>query len=211
MALFIKAHHWLKKLLITSNLKGNSLTNLENFRPTGQWQWVFDNDTQQLCVDIGSQIIAISYKARMLVLACDFPLYFSLEDVRKYNDLFEHLPLAHCSEKDSCVIILHLLAVDLFHKPIMPKDWLFQIPEKPLSPVIPENIVSLCAKNQTEPANYLLVEENDGFSLCILVDQEHCLSSRKIFKQFHLIKVSNLLLSSMHKDVEHHWDSYQIS
>ena len=184
--------------------------NQDNFRPTAQWQWLFDIETQHLYVDIGAQKIEIAYNARMLVLECDFPLYFSLEDVMKYNLLFESLPLAEYSEEDSCSIILHMLAVSLFHKPIMPKDWLFQSPETELTIVVPETIVSLCGKGQTIPANYILLEETDGFSLCILIDDEHHLSERKIFKKHHLIKVSNKFLSQRYKEGEQHWDSYQI-
>jgi cell division protein ZapC len=184
--------------------------NQDNFRPTAQWQWLFDTETQQLCADIGAQKIEIVYNPRMLVLECDFPLYFTLEDVMKYNILFDSLPLAEYSEAESCSIILHMLAAGLFHKPIMPKDWLFQPPETDLIIVQPETIVSLCGKGQATPANYILIEELDGFSLCLLIDDEHHLSDRKTFKKYHLIKVSNKLLSQRYKEGDQHWDSYQI-
>lgn len=181
-----------------------------DFTPKGDWQWVFDTDSKQIAVTMGGVQIALAFKERMLVLTHDFPLYFTLEDVINYNELLETLPLASFSESQSNKIILHVLAIGLFHKPIMPQCWLFEAENALLDDLKEGHIYSLKSKKMDSRANYLLVEVTNEYALCMLLDENHDLSERKLFKQFHVVKISTDLLQPMWHEGQNNWRSYQI-
>lgn len=183
---------------------------ITDFTPKADWQWTFDSESGQLAVLMGEHQISLAYKSRMLVSDVKFPLSFTLEDVISYNHLLESLPLASFSECLSHKIILHIIAIDLFHKPLMPQCWLFDIETEILDRINEGEIYSLKAKKTGESANYMLVEFSDDYVLCLLLDDEHNLSDRKSFQQFHVIKVKKDLLRPMWHAGQNNWTSYQI-
>ena len=183
---------------------------LVDFTPKADWQWVFNEEENFLKVLMTNCEIKLAYKPRMLVLEFVSPLYFTLEDVINYNALLETLPLASFSEALSHTIILHVLAIGLFHKPIMPQGWLFESSESPLKEIKEGHIYSLKSKKMDSNGNYLLVELSDEFALCLLLDKQHDLSSRKSLQQFHVVKVTIDQLNPMWHEGQKSWTSYQI-
>jgi cell division protein ZapC len=172
-----------------------------DFIPKSNWQWVFDEQRSLLTLQIGDYIVDIIYKANMLVLPGTMPIPFTVDDVARYNQLFESRAFRDYQDEFSCNIILHILAIELFHKPIMPKSWLFadnevqqtasQLLVDKASPRIdPMMHISLTAKDKHESAHYLVIEDEKEFVLCMLIDQIHQLTKRKSLPQFQIIKVT---------------------
>lgn len=181
-----------------------------DFTPKADWQWAIDLKTNKLMIYMGNYQVELVYQVSMLVLDFDSPLYFTLEDVINYNKLMETLPLVSFSEALSNKIILHILAIELFHKPIMPQCWLFDAATQTLQEISENNIYSLKAKKSKTHANYMLVELTDEFALCLLLDKKHDLSEKKTFQQFHIVKVAKELLHPMWYEGQNNWISYQI-
>lgn len=164
--------------------------------PKSNWQWVFDTQRALLTLTMGDYLIDISYKSNMLVLPDDMPLPFTVDDVARYTQLFESVAFKQYEGAFSCRIILHILAIDLFHKPIMPKSWLFTDNSCPVERSIDLLAhVSLTGKGGNESAHYLVLEDEKEFVLCMLMDHVHQLTPRKSLKQFQIIKVTSDKLS----------------
>ncbi|MCP4323088.1 MAG: cell division protein ZapC, partial [Alteromonadales bacterium] len=163
-----------------------------DFIPKSNWQWVFDKQRSLLTLQMGDYIVDIAYKSNMLVLPNDQPIPFTVEDVARYTQLFECSSLKYYQPEFACKIILHILVVELFHKPIMAKSWLFNERETTSSSFIdPMMTISLTTKEKHESGRYLVIDDEKEFALCMLIDQIHQLTSRKSISQFQLIKVTH--------------------
>ena len=183
-----------------------------DFIPKSNWQWVFDKQRALLTLQMGDYIIDIAYKSNMLVLPDDQPIPFTVEDVARYTQLFESNALKNYEAEFACKIILHILAIDLFHKPIMPKSWLFTSADaQNLNNIDTMTHVTLTAKAEYESAHYLVLEDEKEFALCMLIDQIHQLSARKSLPQFQIIKVTLDKLSVVKAGTENSWNSFQIA
>ena len=188
-----------------------------DFIPKSNWQWVFDKQRSILTLQMGDDIIDITYKCNMLVLPDVMPVPFTIEDVARYTTLFESRAFKNYQDEFSCKIILHILAIELFHKPIMPKSWLFtdneieRLAVNNLIDVQENTHMSLTAKDQNESAHYILIEADKGFALCMLIDQIHQLTQRKSLPQFQIIKVTLDKLSLVKTMDESDWQSFQIA
>jgi len=177
-----------------------------DFIPKSNWQWVFDTERSQLTLQMGDYVIDIIYKNSMLALPDNQPLAFTIEDVARYTQLFESSSLKGYHPEFACKIILHILAVDLFHKPIMPKSWWFTDSPVPASNSIDKmSHVTITAKGGNESAHYLVLEDDGGFILCMLIDHIHQLSTRKSLPQFQIIKVTSDKLNIVKTGSEISW------
>jgi len=182
-----------------------------DFMPKSNWQWLFDKQRSRLTLQMDEIVIELVYKSNMLVLPDDKPIPFTVEDVARYIALFESSALKDYQADFACKIILHILAVELFHKPIMPKSWLFTEPDVDCTSRIDlMSHVTLTAKGGNESAHYLVLEDEEDFVLCMLLDQIHQLTPRKSLPQFQIIKVTADKLSLV-KGPESHWRSFQIA
>jgi len=183
-----------------------------DFIPKSNWQWVFDKQRSLLTLQMDDYSVDIVYKSNMLVLPSDKPIPFTVEDVARYTELFENSALKDYQSEFACKIIIHILAIDLFHKPIMPKGWLFmQAPLDSTSQIDLMSHVVLTAKGEHESAHYLVLEDEKDFVLCMLIDQIHQLTARKSLHQFQIIKVTADKLSLVKGEKEQHWHSFQIA
>lgn len=183
-----------------------------DFIPKSNWQWVFDKQRSLLTLQMGDYLIDIIYKSNMLVLPSTQPIPFTIDDVARYTQLFESPTFKEYQGEFACQIILHILAIELFHKPIMPKSWLFSDSENVKKPEIQlMQDISLTAKDKGESAHYLVIEDEKEFALCMLIDQIHQLTKRKSLPQFQIIKVTLDKLSLVKIADEDDWQSTQIA
>ncbi len=168
-----------------------------DFIPKSNWQWFFDKPRSLLTLQMGDYVVDIAYKSNMLVLPDEKPIPFTVEDVARYIQLFESITLKEYQAEFACKIAVHILAVELFHKPIMPKSWLFTDAEAQQSVSSIESMVhvTLTAKGDHESAYYLVLENEQNFCLCMLLDQMHQLTPRKSFPQFQIVKLTSDKLS----------------
>jgi cell division protein ZapC len=165
------------------------------FIPQSHWQWVFDKHRSLLTLQMGDDHIDIIYKTNMLIFPENKAIPFTVEDVARYTQLFESDALKDYQEEFACKIILHILAIELFHKPIMPKSWLFTETNSQTLMGTRPNVesmmhVSLTSKDDHESALYLVIEDEQHFALCMLIDHIHQVTKRKSLHQFQIVKVT---------------------
>lgn len=177
--------------------------------PKAEWQWVYDKPQGKLSVMDRDRSFPIVYHANMLRLRDSQVLDFTVEDVTRYIELFESSALQHFEESLRCKIILHRLAIDLFHKPIMPKSWIFQTAMQCQTHFSNADIAMLTTCEGGHVAKYMILEQQDNFCLCMLFDQSHSLPNNKIFEQFQLIKVTTDKLTPCLQAQAHEWVSFQ--
>ena len=180
-----------------------------DFIPKASWQWVYDHEQGKLSVVDRDRSFPLVYKKNMLMLKQSQTMAFTVEDVTRYINLFESPSLRDFDEALRCKIILHLLVIDIFHKPIMPKSWLFEVAEDQDTEYEKGEIVTLTALGMTEPAKYMLLEQENDFCLCMLFDQEHVFANDKTFQQFQLVKVTTDKLSRCIEVHSQEWLSFQ--
>jgi len=177
--------------------------------PKASWQWVYDHEQGKLSVADHDRSFPLIYKKNMLMLQQSQTMPFTVEDVTRYIKLFESPSLKDFEEPLRCKIILHLLVIDIFHKPIMPKSWLFEVAEDQDTLYEKGEIVTLTAVGMTEPAKYMLLEQENEFCLCMLFDKEHAFTNNKTFQQFQLVKVTTDKLSRCIEPHLQEWLSFQ--
>ncbi|PKF63619.1 hypothetical protein CW745_01880 [Psychromonas sp. psych-6C06] len=183
-----------------------------DFIPKSNWQWIFDHQRSQLTLQMDDYVIDIIYKSSMLVLPDAQPIPFTVEDVARYTQLFESDALKDYQPEYACKIILHILAVELFHKPIMPKSWLFTSTDKPaVDDLDLMTHVTLTAKGEHESGHYLVLEDEQDFVLCMLLDHIHQISPRKSLPQFQIVKVTSDKLTLIKSSTDNSWQSFQIA
>ena len=183
-----------------------------DFIPKSNWQWVFDKQSSQLTLQMGDYLIDIVYKSNMLVLPDESTIPFTVEDVARYTQLLESSALKEYQAEFACKIIVHILAIEIFHKPIMPKSWLFASGGSANTDCIETmSHISLTSKDKHESAHYLVLENDKEFALCMLIDQIHQLTTRKSLPQFQIIKVTLDKLSLVKIATENGWQSFQIA
>ena len=161
-----------------------------DFIPKADWKWVYDHSKGTLSVVDRDRTFSLAYQKNMLLLKESQILDFSVADVTRYIELFDSPSLIHFEEPIRARIILHLLAFDIFHKPIMPKSWLFKTVEH-----IEDNYeygeqVILTSLDAEETAQFMILEQDSDFCLCMLLDKFHFITSTKKLKQFQLMKVT---------------------
>jgi|GEM_PF-1493683 len=180
-----------------------------DYIPKAEWQWVFDHQQGKLSVVDRDRSFPIVYQSNMLRLRESQVLSFTVEDVARYIELFEGDSLSHFEEPLRCKIILHLLAIDIFHKPIMPKSWLFQNAAHPQTQYTHGELAILTTSGTPESAKYMVLEQQDNFCLCMLFDESHLFTNGKTFKQFQIIKVTVDKLTPCDQSQPHEWVSFQ--
>ncbi|MEG3753468.1 cell division protein ZapC domain-containing protein [Psychromonas arctica] len=180
-----------------------------DFIPKAEWQWVFDQEQGKLSVVDRDRTFPIVYQSNMLRLQESQVISFTVEDVTRYIEFFESDSLSHFEESLRCKIILHLIAIDVFHKPIMPKSWLFQTSEQAISHYNNGELAMLTTTGELESAKYMVLEQQDNFCLCMLFDHCHHFSNGKEFKQFQIIKVTVDKLTPCLSSQPQEWISFQ--
>ena len=140
---------------------------------------------------MGDRVIDIAYKSTMLTLQFDHAVFFTIEDVACYMAFFEDPTFHQYSPAFRCKLILHLLVVQRFHKPIMPKNWLFATHPGKQHRVCQGEHVILISSVLKEAKMYFVLENKDDFILCMLIEKSHALTSSRTFNQFQIVKVSN--------------------
>lgn len=161
-----------------------------DFIPQANWHWLFDHNRATLTLNMGVGAIDIVYKPAMLTLQFDQPVFFTMEDVADYIDLFEGAALADYPPELRCNIILHVLAANRFHKPIMPKNWLFESNADEQHQVNKGDQVILISSAVKEAKKYFVLDNSDDFILCMLIEKSHGLTFSRNFVQFQVVKVT---------------------
>lgn len=171
-----------------------------DFRPQANWHWLYDHNRATLTLNMGGSAIDIFYKPAMLTLQFEQPVFFTIEDVANYIDLFEGPALADYPPELRCNIILHVLAANQFHKPIMPKNWLFESNAGEQQGINKGDHVILISSAIKEAKKYFVLDNSDDFILCMLIEKSHGLTVSRTFGQFQIVKVTYDKISASKAD-----------
>lgn len=180
-----------------------------DYFPKAEWQWVFNFSEGKLSLVDRERSLPLVYKKNMLRLTETQSISFSVEDVTRYIELFESQSLSDFDEPLRCKIILHLIAIELFHKPIMPKSWLFQTSDNPQTRFENGELATLVTAGVPVSATYMVLEQQDNFCLCMLFDEYHEFPNNRTFKQFQVIKVTADKLRRYQTSQSQEWLSFQ--
>jgi cell division protein ZapC len=161
-----------------------------DYRPQANWHWLFDHKRTTLTLNMGDRAFDIVYKPEMLILKFDQPIFFTIEDVANYIDLFEGPALAGYGPVLRSQLILHILVANQYHKPIMPKNWLFASSVDPQPQVNKGDHIILKSSAIKESKKYFVLDNDDNFILCMLIEKSHGLTFNRIFNQFQIVKVT---------------------
>ncbi|MFT6925726.1 MAG: cell division protein ZapC [Psychromonas sp.] len=173
---------------------------LIDFIPQANWHWLFDHNRATLTLNMGRSSIDIVYKPAMLTLQFDQAVFFTMEDVANYIDLFEDSALAGYQPELRCRIILHILVANQFHKPIMPKNWLFESNDGEQQEINKGDHVILKSLVMKEAKKYLVLDNGANFILCMLIEKSHGLTVSRTFSQFQVVKVTYDKISASKAD-----------
>jgi len=180
-----------------------------DYLPTANWQWVYDHEQGKLSVVDRDRSFPLVYKKNMLMLNESQVMPFTVDDVTRYIRLFESASLKKFDEAWRCLVIFHLLAIDIFHKPIMPKSWLFETADNTKDQYKKGEIVEITAVDMPTAAKYMLLEQEGDFCLCMLFDKTQTFANDKVFEQFQLIKLTKDKLSICEQPLSQEWVSFQ--
>lgn len=153
-------------------------------QPSEQWRWFIHQDNV-LALDCEEGVFVTPYKKAYLVNAVFAEPLFNVDDAAVYDSVIEFLNAYQCFSAGQLVqIALNVCAVKRFYKPVLPKDWLFYDN--------PQGRFGYFAQMTTEAGSgrFLVVEQEGGFALCVLLDESLALNGQLTMAQFSVVKVS---------------------
>lgn len=179
-----------------------------DFIPKADWQWMYNHKLGLLTVVNSACSFPLSYQANMLRFISDQNISFTIDDVTRYIELFESEQFSSFDEALRCKLILHILAIDLFHKPIMPKSWLFADAQTSTKEFQLGDRVSMTAAGYPNQADYIVIEQEANFYLCMLLDETHQFANDKVLEQCQLVKVTKDKINECKFNENQHWRSF---
>ena len=156
--------------------------------PSGDWYWYLDDETNQLMVCLGDDLhFTTGFNKKVLTPMANQPVLFNVDHMAIYSDLTEKLEDAciELSAPQKTQIVLNGLAALLFHKPVMPKSWLF---ETTGYGVFNERLCSV--ETRFGQAAVFILESGEDTSSCLLLSDVK-VSENKEAKAFTLFKIAN--------------------
>lgn len=154
------------------------------------WSWLFDDEKNKLSIKLGEQDrLQVPYKPNQLVNIHFDERPLDVEDATTFQQVSDTLN-AYPEDKIPCAVnnaALNATAWMRFGKPQMPQSWHFQhsdINEWRLDR-------HLCELNSGfDQGMFLILEMDDEFASCMLLNDGMQLSAIKSLEQYHVIKVT---------------------
>jgi len=156
-------------------------------RASEQWFWRYDEKSEQLSIVLEHDLVHhVPFRASRLVamLAGDYP--FDTDDADVFNSSYDYLEAT--GQFSATVLIesaLNITAWHRFGRPQMPQSWHFQQNQRefPLQK-------QLCELNSGfKNGVFYVVERDEEFAVCMLLDTELLVSDIKLLKRFDTVKV----------------------
>lgn len=171
------------------------------------WEWLFDTSRQTLQIAMDGVLLDISYPRRALQQNLPAQAAFDLEDAnlfqRTRDYLEEHAPLGVNQQLQAAI---HITAAARFLKPSMPQSWHFRFGD--VFEPWPDTHMLCKLDSGLAAGDFLIVEQTERSSLCMLLDDNLRLSPTKELKRFECIRVINdRLQPSPHHPLPQRWQS----
>ncbi len=159
-------------------------------KPDNNWIWLYDQEQQKLTLDLGADMLFLShYSSKKLIPAGLESTAFSIDDAAAYYQVIDKLTVQQSRPKAVIVqLALNAVAAIRFHMPLMPQSWFFTPSPNEQEPFLGDEVILTSAHGV---ASYIVIESCEQISLCMLVERNHQLASRKCLSQFDVIKVMN--------------------
>lgn len=173
------------------------------------WCWTFNEERQCLNLMMDDVVLDVKYRRRLLQQHLPQREAFDLEDAERFSQfqdsLEEHSSLTVSQQFQTC---LHAVAALHFLKPSLPQSWHFQFGDIEHWPAE----VRCCVLDSgLDRCEFLLLEQDQRSSLCLLLDEQMRLSPTKTLSRYECIRVLNdrLQFSKTHStDLRsNHWSS----
>lgn len=154
------------------------------------WRWVYNPEQEQLSIELGDGLShTCPYKASRLAPLYAMNASFTLEDAQAFQSIYDGL---HALERWSPTVImqaaLNQAIWQRFGRPQMPQSWHFQqCDEESVSPIEPG--VPICLNSGFANAEFVVVQADEEFAECMLLEASMALSEIKQIRQFDIIKV----------------------
>lgn len=154
------------------------------------WLWLYNQESGELSVKLSEEnSCQIAYKPSQLVNIHFERSELDIEDATVFQSTTELLE-GYPSDKLPCAIgdaALHAMAWKRFGRPQMPQSWYFQ---KSDITEWPEER-RLCELNSGfDQGLFMIIDADDEFASCVLLDESMQLSAIKTMRQFQVIKVT---------------------
>lgn len=154
------------------------------------WQWLFDSNRQCLQLAMGDLVLDICYPRRLLQLNLPACSSFDIEDADIFNRVRDYLELhASLNVSEQFQTAIHATAALRFMKPSLPQSWHFRFNE--LIDGWPDNHLACTLDSGLDSCEFLILEQDQRTSLCLLLDSRMRLSPTKVMRQFECVRVLN--------------------
>lgn len=165
-------------------------------KPSDTWNWYYDNKAKYLMLDLGMDMVfRVNLPCKVLIDSAFEQCKFSVDDASAYQMFVEHISFLPLSEPRKVELALNCVAAKRFHKPMLPKSWFFEPQGEGYCPEEGE-VVSL--KNDLGEGHFIIVENYECASMCMLVDMDSfALNPTKYMAFCEPIKVMNDRMAKM--------------
>lgn len=154
------------------------------------WQWLFDAKRQRLQLAMDDVTLDIRYPRRLLQMNLPEVSAFDVEDASHFNHIRDYLDsYSHFNVSEQLQACIHATAALHFMKPSLPQSWHFRFNE--LIEGWPTKHQACTLDSGLDCCEFLILEQDERTSLCLLLDAKMRLSPTKEMQQFECIRVLN--------------------
>lgn len=157
-------------------------------RASDQWFWQYNESIERLTVVLSDELVHhVPYKASKLVAMVEGDFPFDCDDAQQFQHAFDYLEsFDQIPPVTVMATALNAAAWLRFGRPQMPQSWHFQQSESNQLPTDKQ----LCELNSGFTKGlFYIVDSDDEFAVCMLLDREMAVSDIKTLKQFDTVKV----------------------
>lgn len=155
-----------------------------------KWQWIYDSKRQRLQLAVDDLMLDISCPRRLLQLNLPAQNSFDVDDADafyRFRDYLESYVQLNVSEQFQASI--HGVAALRFMKPALPQSWHFRFNQ--LLNDWPTSHLACTLDSGLDSCEFLIIEQDERTSLCLLLAPQMRLSPSKVMHQFECIRVLN--------------------
>lgn len=171
------------------------------------WQWLYDSGREQLMLAMGTVSLELTFARRWMQLTIPESSAFDTEDATHFNRIRDYLnDYSPLSANDQLQATIHATAGLRFLKPTMPQSWHFRFADTLES--WPQAHWLCRLDSGLDCCEFLIIEQDDRSSLCLLLNDSMRLSPTKKIRKFECIRVLN---DRLHEHSAHplpqHWQN----
>ncbi len=156
------------------------------------WQWRL-LDSQNLAIDLDKKLTQeLMFKRSFLRDRLPDQVSFSMDDAAAFQNFSDYLDsYSALSANEQFKIALHATALVRFGKLMLPQSWYFKFGSFGDERAWPKDHLFCSLNSGTSQADFLIIEQDDRCSLCMLVDETFEVGGFKTMQRFEVTRVLN--------------------